>query len=584
MSPSNKWTELDEHIDSLRPKKQRYHIQHPDVPGLELRITSRGTKSWSLRHRPDDCDRQARATLGQWPKVTEQSARKKAERIIEESGTRRKEQLVGGSYHGLETKRFPLPKRGTVKRYILTCAQNNTHVHSAAWESIKALAKHYDAEILVSRFAYNKNAYAQIKSAKPDHDPDRHGAIWYDPELVGHFSDERIALAPALVWCGESNISPTAVRPLSGLESYTGRRSAVFPHVKVAMESVASGRFEDTKLLFTTGTVTQRNYIQRKAGLKAEFHHTYGGLLVEVNHKGRWYCRQLNASRLDGTIYDLDLRAKNGKVTGGHRVEAITFGDMHTSQLDSEVAQLGWGADGGSMINVLRPREVHLHDLVDFRARHHYDRGNCHVGFERFIEDDDSVQEELKKSVTLIHDIRRSSDNNSRVVVVQSNHDNALTRWLREADYRQDPLNALIYLKCQKRMYESIADRDENFHLVGWVLYELGCPEDVRFLREDESYIICHDANDGIECGMHGHDGANGSRGAPMGFRKMGRKTNTGHTHSACIIEGVYVAGTSSKLSLGYTKGPSSWTHSHIITYENGKRAIITMYDGAWKA
>jgi hypothetical protein len=44
------------------------------------------------------------------------------------------------------------------------------------------------------------------------------------------------------------------------------------------------------------------------------------------------------------------------------------------------------------------------------------------------------------------------------------------------------------------------------------------------------------------------------------------------------------VAGTSSKLDVGYNTGPSSWTHSHIVTYENGKRAVITLYAGSWRA
>jgi hypothetical protein len=33
-----------------------------------------------------------------------------------------------------------------------------------------------------------------------------------------------------------------------------------------------------------------------------------------------------------------------------------------------------------------------------------------------------------------------------------------------------------------------------------------------------------------------------------------------------------------------YTKGPSNWTHSHIVTYTNGKRTIVTIYNGKWRA
>ena len=100
----------------------------------------------------------------------------------------------------------------------------------------------------------------------------------------------------------------------------------------------------------------------------------------------------------------------------------------------------------------------------------------------------------------------------------------------------------------------------------------------MRFLREDESYVI-HD----VEHGLHGDRGPNGARGTVLGLLKMGGKISMGHVHSAQILDGVFVAGTSSKIRLDYTRGPTSWSHSHIVQYPNGKRAIITVRDGkAW--
>ena len=43
-------------------------------------------------------------------------------------------------------------------------------------------------------------------------------------------------------------------------------------------------------------------------------------------------------------------------------------------------------------------------------------------------------------------------------------------------------------------------------------------------------------------------------------------------------------AGTSSDLDMKYNKGLSSWSHSHIITYQNGKRAMLTMRNGKYRA
>ena len=100
----------------------------------------------------------------------------------------------------------------------------------------------------------------------------------------------------------------------------------------------------------------------------------------------------------------------------------------------------------------------------------------------------------------------------------------------------------------------------------------------LRFLKQDESFVICADANGGIECGIHGHNGANGRPGSAMQLAQMGRKTNTGHSHSAGIWFGAYVSGITGDLEQGYNVGQSSWTRSHIGTYPNGKRVIITCY------
>ena len=94
----------------------------------------------------------------------------------------------------------------------------------------------------------------------------------------------------------------------------------------------------------------------------------------------------------------------------------------------------------------------------------------------------------------------------------------------------------------------------------------------------------CVDTPTGIECGMRGHRGPNGSRGNPNSLRNLGRKCNIGHSHTAAILDGIYVAGISCGMDLGYNKGPSSWSQSHIVTYPNAKRAIITMKSGKWRA
>jgi hypothetical protein len=172
----------------------------------------------------------------------------------------------------------------------------------------------------------------------------------------------------------------------------------------------------------------------------------------------------------------------------------------------------------------------------------------------------------------------------SQIVVPDSNHDGWwLKSWLAKFDYRVDPGNAELFLKLQSFMYEQIGSglMPKDVNLTARSLQEFGLSDQVKFLLADQSFRICDNK---IECGMHGHLGPDGARGTPASLNKIGRRANTAHTHSAGIYNGLYVAGTSSKLKWDYNYGPSSWSHSHILTYSNGQRTIVTMYAGRWRA
>jgi hypothetical protein len=485
--------------------------------------------------------------------------------------------LFAGRVAPFEQTSRTVPKTG-IKRYILTCAQNNTKVNQRVWDNLLSLAEYYDAEVMVSTFTYNKASYG-AKSTKKGRGPTVTDIqeTWYDPEVEQYICDDRVELAPGLVWCGEMNILPTAVKPLQGLEVYTERASGIFPHVKVQMASIASGKHEATKFNYTTGTVTKRNYIQKKEGLKAEFHHVYGGLIVEVDTKGRWYVRQLTADS-KGVIYDLDVKVDDCDVTTGHRIEAITWGDIHTAALDQEVAELAWGDDG--MLETLQPKYQFMHDILDFLARngHTAKKGLIHDRFQAYMRGHDSVEQEIGGVATFLDQTSRDW---CETVVVDSNHDAFMMEWLRIGDYRADPVNAIYFLEAQLHVYASIAlDPWGDLNLLRWAVQRFnGERPNVRFLNEDESFVVKD-----IEQGMHGHRGPNGARGTAGNLARMGRKMNRGHEHSAGIFEGVYTSGLSGQNDQGYNKGPSSWSASHIVTYANGKRAIYTMWGGKWRA
>lgn len=483
---------------------------------------------------------------------------------------------AAGRISVFERRQFTLPKRGKVARHLLTSAQNNTHLHGGVWENLQALAAHYRAEIHVSRFAYNVAAFGQPANSKPGthYEPDE---LWYSPELVPHFSDDQAEIAPGLIWCGEMNIRPTAIRPLSGLHSYTGSASCVIPHVKITLESVATPEGQPAKLMYTTGTVTLRNYIQRKEGLKAERLHAYGALLVEVTPEGDWYCRQIHAAE-DGELWDCDIRVADGKVTTGNRVTSITWGDIHVAQLDPIVRRLAWGK--GGMLDTLRPEHQQFHDLVDNQAVNRHDRRNPHERFRKYVMKTNDVRRELEDAAAFLAEASRPWCTG---VVIPANHDRWLDLWLQEMDYREDPQNAPLFLEAQAEAYRRIA-AGEELDIMQWALRRCGAPDAVRFLQRREEYILLREIDGGVDCSMHGDRGANGSRGSAAAYARMARKTISGHSHTAEIRDEHIRTGCCCLLEQGYNAGPSSWSHTQVVTYPTTARAAVTMWNGRWRA
>lgn len=493
------------------------------------------------------------------------------------SGVNLKKLEAGGEVEPMRARVARMPRRGEVKRYILTSAQNNTKVWQGI-ENLKALADHYGAKLMVGTFSYKLSSYgtASVKrgAATRGETPDE---TWYDPAVVPYICDERVQLAPGLVWCGEQNILPTATDPLAQLDTYAGRQSCIVPHARIEMRSVKSGKTDGTKMNYTTGTVTQRNYIKKRAGLLADFAHCYGGVIVEVKPDGRWYVRQLHAGE-DDSIYDLNLRAQAGVVAEcGPKesyVDSITWGDIHEISLQPSVRRLMFGP--GGILDTFRPKRQFMHDVLDFRSRNHHDMKNSHLMFEKHVTGVEDVEAEVRGVWKFL--ARESRRPWCETVVVPSNHDEALTRWLREADFKADPVNSIFYLERELAKRRAIRARDLRFLDLEDALTSMGAKEmeGVRFLRRDEDFVTCKTGTyPGNENGLHGDTWAN--------LNSYSRPLTIGHRHAAGIRGTLYVAGISGSLDQGYNVGPSDWSQTHVFTYPNGRRTLVTMWKGDYR-
>lgn len=494
-----------------------------------------------------------------------------------------------------ETERGRLKLNGT--RFIITSAQNNTPVHEGFFKALESCARENGAQLLVSQFTYNKGAFENKKTVKEGakdsfqnltkEDVDD---LWYDERIKPYVMNKRAMIAKGLEFGGEVNILPTAKSPLSGYESYFKNNSGILPHTTHEMKSLPGMKEDGARFLYATGTCTKRNYIQKKAGQTAEAHHTFGALMVEVDDDGKWFVRQLVADE-KGAFYDLDKKyMPNGKVLTNQRPEAITWGDIHVEKLDKVVAKAAWG-DGG-MLDQLRPKYQFMHDLPDFEGRSHHNINDPYHWAKQLFEKRPSVADVMGECAKFLCGAERDF---SKVFVVEGNHDRHLLKWLSDTkNIKNDPLNAHFFHACNAKIFDEISKGNKDypgkifeFAVKNEALKQKIALRSTTFLTPDTTFKICKGLGGdsaGIECNLHGDLGPNGARATPKSFRYLGSKVNTGHTHTAGIYQGVYTAGVSGQLNMGYNVGPSSWSHSHIITYPNGKRAIVTMNNGKWRA
>ncbi len=451
--------------------------------------------------------------------------------------------------------------------YVITTAQNNTDIDPVFWAALQNYVKRFDARLLIAKTTYNKNGFLQPDVAA---DP---ANLWYAPEIKEYLTQGHIKLADDLHFFADANVIPTAKTPLSSFEPVTPAGvSCIIPAVKIALKCTAALAGMNGKVLYSTGAVTKRNYILRKAGAVAQSEHNIGALVVEIDSQGAHTVRQLELMPDASGFYDeCVFYHQDGTASYESYPAALQPGDLHAEKMtDENYSKLM------ELISQYQPANVLAHDVMDFSSRNHHNVKDATFMFAQHVAGN-TVEGDLQKVAGLLDDVYSILEGwGGALHVIESNHDLAINTWLKNADFKLDPVNAQVYLRCMLAWYEHIAQNDgETFNMLQFAASEIGesqYADQFNFHETDESVIIA-----GVEMGCHGHTGINGSRGSPAQFRTLGIAMNTGHTHTPSINGAVYTAGVSAALEMGYNTGPSSWKLAHVLTYPNGQRQIIFM-------
>jgi len=462
--------------------------------------------------------------------------------------------------------------------FLFTWAQNATAVHPGFWNSLQACRLYRDADLNVIKGRYRNPT---IRGEECDDE-------WWADEVQGYLWDKRGEICPAVEVLGDIRVQPTAVRPLTGLDTITRGLSGILGHPKLEMRVIPTPQNDLPKQMQTTGACTVQNYSDSKAGKKGEFHHTFGAVIVEVRGDV-FHMRQINAMP-DGSFIDVDTEYfPDGTTSPAERALALCMGDWHSGFTNPDVIEATFGVDSytGTMIDILKPEKIFWDDVLDQYGRNHHHVLDPFIAMAKFSDDTlmqwGNLKSEVEAACWEVKHYTAEAEENLGMPVVSviksSNHDEALTRYIRERNWKNDPANMEFYLETALRMVKRTemtptgAQYPEALHI--WA--EDLCPDAVLLGRRG-SYMVGD-----IECIYHGDIGPNGARGSILNFAKIGVKTNIAHLHTPGIVEGCYQVGTSTYLNLEYTKGPSSWMNTHCVIYANGKRALLTIINGKWR-
>lgn len=502
-------------------------------------------------------------------------------------GLKRKSEVESAEMVKAKSKTF----NKKAKTFFITWAQNNTPVHDKFFKCFLEYANARNASIHVIAGRY-RNPTSLASEKKHD--------VW-SPIVTPYLDAARHDVHKYVSIMSDVKIQPTAVNPMTGMQGMSGINSCVFGSPKLQMEMCPVLEGCKPKMMITTGACTIKNYTDSKAGKKGEFHHTLGFAIVEIKDDETFFIRQVSADD-DGNFTDViyhtefvgerkriefetaldefkwkreNLGAEPYELIGKaqvseiERVDACVFGDIHYGYEDKEVMR-----ETHNFLERVNPNHVVLHDVFDGKSINHHESKDPFAQYGKEVKGTNSLKAEIDYMLDGLEDF----EDYNNVVIVRSNHDDFLDRWLKNGDWKKQPTakNSLEYMKYSQVLLEQYAKEGRNDEIKGVIpiVIEEKFPNFITLGRSD-SYIV----ND-WELAQHGDIGTSGSRGSLQQFRKLNTKIIVGHYHSPGRKDGALSVGTSTVMRMGYNIGASSWLQSHVIIHTSGKAQHINFIDG----
>jgi hypothetical protein len=448
------------------------------------------------------------------------------------------------------------------KKFVITTAVVGAEVHEGFLQSIETYCEKNKAMLLV------------LPAADPASTQD-----WcLDPELgLESIVVGDIALNTNLFLCS-IKLSAKQIDPSTGLDRI-GQRSGSFiygsPKQRLKFHPVSNIKHPHAEMTpgaitipkyFEIGDTLGSPYFSERTAYIANHDHVMGAIIVELEDDKMYHFRQIQADA-DGGFVDLGDFYKGKKITKMY-AEAISMGDWHAGETDPDAVR-----GLRELIGVVRPKKLFVHDGFNGLSINHHERDRqirrAVLAKQGLL----SLEQELRWFARDLDEMV-SWKHVEEVIVVKSNHDLFLFRWLDDGEYVKDPYNHEVGVELARA-----ALKGQDPLRYGVEMFGLKAKNKIRWLNMDEDYFIA-----GIQCGAHGHKGPKGSRGSIKGMEKSYGRSVTGHAHTPEILRGAWQNGTMTFLKLNYNEGPSDWVHASTVIYPNGMRQLINFFDGKWRS
>jgi hypothetical protein len=443
------------------------------------------------------------------------------------------------------------------KRFVISTAVNGCHSHTGFIEAIDNYCEK------------NKAALIILPSNDPAHSLQNNYHWNFPPEFEDRFFIFDDISLNSNLFISTIRLGAKQIDPITGLGRVAqAKGSFIYASPKQRLKYIGVDNAKIPHAMITTGALTVPNYkTQRfwseRTAYIATTDHVLGAIIVEIEDDEHFHFRQIQADSY-GSFTDLGTQYNADGTTVINPPKVFVLGDLHSGD-DTNQEALKCFLE--KAVKELKPDKIVLHDVFSGNSVNHHELGKTITEAKNKL----TLEEELKILSDYLNYIQSFA---KEIIIVKSNHDEWLEKYLNSALYIHQKWNYRIALELAMALFD-------GYDPLKWAMenkYNLKNPQKFTWLKRKDDYKIA-----GVQLAAHGDKGVNGAKGNIKQSELAYNNCIVGHSHSAEILRKAWCVGTTTKLDISYQTGPGNWTHSSCILYKNGQRQMLNCINGDYK-